>query len=340
MIKSYQEYNLEDFIMDEDFQGWIQHPTAQKSNFWEQVAQNFPEKKDLMEEAKQIILTFRFQETPPEPSDFQEVWANILKNQPIVTKNRFPNWRPILQWAAIFILLVVSVSAYFYLSQKSDNQVITKTRFGETRKIELSDGTIVYLNANTSLTYSNQFNEKKAREVWLSGEAYFEVKKSPKKNGDFKKFIVHTKDLDVVVLGTKFNVNERRPKTQVVLNSGKVKLLYNKAGQAKQIEMQPGELVEFSKKDKNYSQKLIQKDNYSQWKSHRLIFEESPLAEVALSIEELYGYKIIFAQADLANRLYTGTLPTQNLDFLLQILASSFDVSIDKQENQIIIKNN
>src|SRR5690606_15777064 len=94
------------------------------------------------------------------------------------------------------------------------------TGYGETRKINLPDGSLVVLNANSELKYESNWQQAPMREVWLQGEAFFEVVKTTEE----KQFIVHTGSLDVEVLGTQFNVHNRHQKVQVVLSSGKVKL--------------------------------------------------------------------------------------------------------------------
>ena len=115
------------------------------------------------------------------------------------------------------------------------------TTFGEWKTITLPDGSVVELNANSLLTITKHWSENNNRTVWLTGEAFFKVKKIPSTKC---KFIVKTKDLKVEILGTSFNVNSRFDQTEVFLEEGKVKLYL---GNTKEY-MAPGEFIAFSKK--------------------------------------------------------------------------------------------
>src|SRR5688572_28246450 len=156
---------------------------------------------------------------------------------------------------------------------------------------------MVTLNFNSSLRFSRvDFNEK-GREVWLDGEAFFAVvHKSNHQN-----FLVHTDQLKVEVLGTKFDVNSRRGKTRVMLEEGKVKLDL-KSAFTKQVIMKPGELVEYSEKDKAPTRKTVDPTNYLSWKNNRLVFTSTSLLEIAHLLEDNYGYKVAFEDPEISKR--------------------------------------
>ncbi|MBK8505327.1 MAG: FecR domain-containing protein [Saprospiraceae bacterium] len=103
----------------------------------------------------------------------------------------------------------------------SDNESIYTAGFGERQKIVLPDGSAVDLNANSSLRLGSQWVEG-IQEVWLEGEAYFEVEKNLSKG---VKFTVHTNGPDVEVVGTHFNVDSRKEETRIYLEEGKVCLI-------------------------------------------------------------------------------------------------------------------
>lgn len=231
--------------------------------------------------------------------------------------------------AATVALLVVSTLAYFIL-QMGNAEVSYTTAFGDTQRITLPDNSTVLLNANSTLRYNSDWTARQIREVWLEGEAYFSVIHQD----NHQKFLVHTQNLDVEVLGTQFNVNNRRGKTEVVLNSGKVKLNLDKSDK-EEILMEPGELVAYSPKEQNYVRKLINSEAYTSWRNNLLIYENKPLREIANTLEDNYGFTIRFASPAIAEKRFTATIPADNVEVLFTMLSSTFE--IEQRQKTIII---
>ena len=234
--------------------------------------------------------------------------------------------------AATVALLIVAYVAFFPLSTNSS--VSFQTAYGEMQPITLPDGSTVLLNANSRLTYPENWDHQAVREVWLEGEAYFHVQKTSDQEGI--KFIVHTEGLDVEVLGTQFNVRNRRSATEVVLNSGKVKL--NFEGK-EDIYMEPGDWVEYSVKTHNYDRKQVNPETYTSWRNHMLIFEESTLGEIAAVLEDTYGFDFSFQAPEIAQQRFTTTLPTDQIDILFPMLEESFHLKITQNGKKITVEN-
>ncbi|MDX2304850.1 MAG: FecR domain-containing protein [Microscillaceae bacterium] len=329
---NYSNFNLEDFVLDETFQRWVKQPDPQNQVFWEDFLRTHPQKRELIEEARKIILVLKFKRVDPLPEEYEKVLQGILKSQPKtrVLSNKSRLYRSL---AAAVSLLILASLVFVYLSRPSEIKYLTRSC--ETQKIMLKDGSVVHLNANSVLYHYDNWNGSIDREVWLKGEAYFEIKKSLSGK---QKFIVHTKELDVEVLGTKFNVNDRRGITQVLLNSGKVQLNIHNSPTTKQITMNPGDLIEYSSLHQKISQKIIKKDIYSTWKENRLVFDDVSLGKVAQRIEDNFGYKVIFKDPKLAELRFTGATPANNLDILLKVLEGSFELKIQRLKQEILIQ--
>jgi ferric-dicitrate binding protein FerR (iron transport regulator) len=208
------------------------------------------------------------------------------------------------------------------------------TSYGQNKTIQLPDGSVVILNANSTISYNPEWASDQPREIWLKGEAFFSV--THKVNS--QKFIVHTDDLDVQVLGTKFNVNTRRENTRVILNSGKVKL-YLANETSKIVEMKPGEMVNFSKKAEHLDKQIVKASRYSAWVEKKLVFEDTSIKEIAQVLEENYGMKVKFLDPELSKLTFTGTIDSGNIDLLLTILQKTFNISIIKKEDTITINS-
>lgn len=162
----------------------------------------------------------------------------FIQRPPVEIKRRQIVPRQLLRVAAVFLAVAIVGGLLFLSLHEHENPICICTAYGKTERITLPDQSVVLLNANSVLSYNDKWTDNKTREVWLAGEAYFEVKKSDARGN--AKFVVHTDQLSVEVLGTEFNVNNRRGKTQVVLNAGKVRLTSDTTLE-KEIIMAPGE---------------------------------------------------------------------------------------------------
>lgn len=245
-----------------------------------------------------------------------------------------PRW--VYQLAATLTLLAVGIGTWWLLAGPLA-ETRYQTAFGETRRILLPDQSTVVLNANSELIVKKSWSEDKPREVWLEGEAFFQVqKRTGSGNARFK---VHTTDLDVEVLGTSFNVKERDQGTQVVLNTGKVKLNLTHAPTQEFIFMNPGEAVEYTRHSQQVVKREVNPEQLSAWKNNRVILNNTPLSEIAQVMEETYGVEVIFEDSTLASAILNGTsLPTNNREAFLQTLSATLNVQVVEENNSIIFK--
>lgn len=342
---NYADYSVKDLILDESFQQWVLCPDEENNAFWTSWLNLHPEKQSLVDEAKNIIRSIGFREEYPTQQDFSEVWENIevAKNQnpaahtaisPVVVSRNFSVWYKI---AAVFLLFALGSIVYLYWPA-NDQYIIYTTQYGETSSIVLPDSTVVYLNANSTLKYADNWQYKSPREVWLNGEAFFDVKRKAKADKEIKStdpegFIVHTHQLDVVVLGTRFNVNERRGHTKVVLHSGKVKL---QASNKPDLLMEPGELAELSANADKLVKKIVDTEIYSSWINNQLIFEDTPLCEIAAILKDNYGITIEYEE-EMAKDAFRCSIPTDNIDFFFtNILPGYYEVDTTQRKNNLI----
>lgn len=286
-------------------------------------------------------FSFEFQKKPVPADKQQQNWnaieGTIKQNTPVYQLS----WKRNLMIAAS-LLLLITAGLWYLKANKSLDTNIYKTDFAQVKNIILPDGSKVTLNANSELKLSVNWDEKGDRQVWLEGEAYFEVEK---KTATSQKFIVHTKDIDVEVLGTKFNVNTRHEKAMVALEEGKIKLSLN--GETKSvlkkkyknevIEMKPGELV---KLDTAFGIALTKEqhiDFHSGWARNEFHFNNTSLKDIATMIKDVYGYSLETDEGELLKRSITGDLRAASLQELVSVLQLAFKVkmTIDKKSIKI-----
>lgn len=227
--------------------------------------------------------------------------------------------------AATFLLIVASTLAFMMLS--STLQVL-ETAYGERQELELSDGTKVVLNANSQLRYDSN----NPREVWLVGEGYFDVSYTDKHHP----FLVHTADLTVTVSGTVFNVQTRHDQTDVVLSEGRVVLDIDQHQVNEPVHMVPGDKVSFSQKTKTIEKSSVNPQTYTIWTKGTVLFDHTPLKDIALLLENNYGVVVQIEDQELLTKELSGQVELK-LPVILTMLEKSFDLKIRREDNTITI---
>jgi hypothetical protein len=204
------------------------------------------------------------------------------------------------------------------------NQVIIP--YGKRSEITLADGTRIWLNSGSQLSYPSRFKAD-SREVYLSGEAFFDVKANPD-----RPFYVITRDIRIKVLGTSFNVCSylEDNTVQTVLLKGKVTAGKNKM-LAGTIDLIPGERLTYDKNNSNLSKDQVDVQLYSSWVNGYLVFKNVPINEVFTKLERFYNQPISVEEG-LEKITFSGKLDLgDNLKVVLQNIA--FASSINVQEN-------
>lgn len=235
--------------------------------------------------------------------------------------------------AAVFAGIMLSVVLIYLFVLRTD-QVRHETGFGSTTTIELPDHSLVTLNGNSSIHYRRGWEDRKVREVWLEGEAFFSVAHT----ADHQKFVVHTNIMEIEVLGTKFNVNNRRGETKVTLSSGKVKINgKGKATKVKNVIMHPGEQASLNH-HLEFDLKMVDTRQYTAWKDNELIFDHTTVSEVATMIEEIYGLEVVLQGDSVQHLELSGSLPANDIHVLLGMLREIFELDVIRNDNQVIIR--
>ena len=205
---------------------------------------------------------------------------------------------------------------------------------GSKTKLYLPDGTLVWLNAGSRMTYSQGFGVDN-RKVELEGEGYFEVKRNEK-----IPFFVKTKDLQLQVLGTKFNFREYPEDHEVVVSllEGKVGL-NNLLREEKEAVLSPDERAVLNKANGLLTVESVTASNASQWTDGYLFFDEELLPDIAKELERSYNVKIHIANDSLKTFRFYGNFVRreQNIQEVLEALASTEKMQYKIEERNITI---
>jgi transmembrane sensor len=233
------------------------------------------------------------------------------------------------RWMAAASILLLLAAGLFITKTILPGRPQVSSGFGQIREQRLPDGTDVVMNANSKFTYTPGWKDGADREVWITGEAFFHVSKTPMKS----RFIVHTDHFDIIVTGTQFNVVNRHDLDNVMLQEGSV-IIHSADG--KELNMAPGDFVEFKK---DIVKKVpARNDNILAWKDHKLVFDYTPLRELVSIIHDQYGVDVQLAGDSIGAKTITGILPNDSLDILLQSLEGTGDFEVEKSGNDIIIR--
>ncbi len=231
--------------------------------------------------------------------------------------------------ASILVVTTIAIGIWNFtqVSQK-DLLIVKTTQLGQKSNIVLSDGTHIKLNSGSSITYPKRFNGD-IREVYLEGEAFFEVVKNPD-----KPFIVKTKNLTTQVLGTSFNVSDFVDQdASVTVATGKVRVSKNVSGE--KVMLLPGMQV------KIYDGKMISKEvdleKSLAWKKGIIHFDKIPLKDAVLILERWYNINIELSNELLGNCVIRGKYKEENLVNILESLRFVQEISYEFADSSKVI---
>jgi ferric-dicitrate binding protein FerR (iron transport regulator) len=238
--------------------------------------------------------------------------------------------------AAMFILpIFTAAGVYYYMSKNvpSTAPLVVAVERGQKANITLPDGSKVWLNSQSKLTYSPNFNIK-TRELQLDGEAYFEVAHNPN-----KPFIVHSDDIAVEALGTAFGVKAYNEDNQIssILMRGKVRVT-TPDGEAILL---PNDRIMYDKTShKKAINTVTNATDFTGWIHNELRFENESLGDIAKTIQRIYNVEVIFATEKLKKQRYTGTINNNSLESVLNIISLTSPVSFQINNQQVTLSEN
>jgi transmembrane sensor len=271
-------------------------------------------------------------------------------------------------YAAAMVAVLALAGFYYLLSNRPSpaNEMTAQaneisTRRGSKSKVQLPDGTIVLLNAGSKLTYDNHFGIA-VREVFLSGEGYFDVKRMPE-----KPFIIHTSSINIKVLGTVFNVRaypedkltetslihgsievtmRDRPKDKIILApSEKLVLENNGVINTSEVDRKKAVLPNAVSSDVVMSVKKLSYNLFdsavaeTQWIDNKLVFRDESFEALAIRMERWYDVDINIKNVALRQKRFSGIFEKESISEALEALQLSVSFKFDQEGNKFIIHN-
>lgn len=298
------------------------------------------------EERQQVDL-WR-QKSPQNQQEFENfklLWqeAGKLRSEPAVnpekswqrfqelrkTKTKKPRLVQLRKWMtrAAAVILICTASYLIWNTRQHPMEPVLVENVEEKSEIILPDGTKVWLNKHSQLTYPEQFTSAERR-VTLSGEAYFEVVRDTE-----RPFLINNGDnTEVRVLGTSFNVHSTEGQTEVIVNSGKV-AFYERDKPGEQIALEAGDKGIYRSADNRLVKTRNLDNNYLSWKTNQLILRNSTLEEGLAAIGRHYGVQVTLENPVLAQCRITTQFNNQPLREVIEeislLLGATFDQTAD-----------
>lgn len=320
--------------------------TEAEEKKYEEWLDTTPEAKDTYSEIQNIWSNVHFSHENPELISQEEVsekiWSSTFEKENNKKYKRIGGLN-ILKLAAIFIIFLTAPFVVLYLVDINQEEVLQVTTIskqtlpGQKSTITLQDGTIVYLNSGSKISYKSNYNDS-LRIIELEGQAFFEVFKDKS-----KPFVVKCKNLEVEALGTSFDVNAYKDiPIQVSLLTGNVRVsIPSSLGTQKELILNPGEFSIVNNDGIFKSKGIFNPYEILAWKEGRLIFKDETIGEIVPKLELWFGVQIHnYSEVD-PNRPFNTTFEKENLDNILMNIGTvlEFDYIMEGNEVTITKKN-
>lgn len=245
-------------------------------------------------------------------------------------------WKIVYRVAAVILILLLPLAGYWKGQEtlrQTFSDMVVEAPLGARTKLYLPDGTLVWLNAGSKITYSQGFGMDN-RQLNLEGEGYFEVVHSEK-----LPFEIHTREVDLRVVGTKFNFKNYSDDEEVTVNllEGKV-ALHNGMKSMPELFLSPNEKMVMNKRTGEMRKLKSRAENSMLWTNDELFFDEELLQDIAKKLMRSYDVKIEIADS-LKNRRFYGSFKVMGntIEEVLETIASTNRMKYRYENEKYII---
>jgi transmembrane sensor len=355
-MKDYKDYAADDFIGDDSFIQWVKFP-SDRDGFWPAFIAENPDKKQEIEEAIRFLKLFGDQQAalPPDKMFRLHQQINDRLDVPVsasavhqIVNSRSQRTR-VYSYAAVITIALLAFSSWWLFSRNSADALVKSvtvpkavmeddhlqehvTPKGERSLITLEDGTQVWINADSKLEYSQDFLKGSTRDVYLQGEAYFDVTSDKS-----RPFIVHVQGVDIKVLGTSFNVKgyQGEHKIEATLVHGKISL---SGASSDNVTLAANQRVVFlTEKKKLMVENNVETDTYTSWRKGVLVFDDQPLYEILPILERTFNVTIHTDQATSLDCRFTAKINNMSLAEVLELFGTSDTIGYTIFANDVYI---
>ncbi len=358
-MKNYNNYEVNDWLEDHAFQSWVYYKAGEE--VWQQFLKVNSHQESNIEQAKRILLSIRGELESLGVEEVESRVSEILEAIP-ARGSKLPGawfssgW---LQLAASVLLLVgLGWAAFTYkkagkspdpyhaliqnLPPESLEEIVNDT--DKTMLVNLPDGSSVLLKQNSRISFPHQSDSRK-REIYLSGEAFFEVQKTPE-----KPFFVYANEMVTKVLGTSFSIRAYRDEKEVrvVVKSGKVSVFAHGSPQEEVMSagrslrgmvLVPNQQATLRRTNLEIVRTVVDRPVLLRIpiENQNFNFKRTPVQEVFRVLEKAYGVDILFDEEVVENCTITAALGDEPLFEKLNMIAAAMESTYETLDGQVII---
>lgn len=355
LMENYYHFQLEDFLLDESFIRWARDECSLKEKaFWQDWIRKHPEKEEIIKQAQLIVSglqvkPYRDISGLELDEQLQQIRLQTHQNRPLI--------RRFSVWAAAVLVLALGIgwsiwlqndhaqnTLYTQLVEAAPAALIEKVNTTDSpMPIRLSDGSRVVLQPNSRISFKQQFSGTK-REVYLSGEALFDVQKIPD-----QPFFVHANEIVTKVLGTSFTVKayENQTNVQVAVRSGRVSVFARNDWQRGEKEVNsnvpgliltPNQQAVFNRQESHFQRTLTPNPVIvDQQLANTFVYDDTPVSRIFEQLETAYGVDIVFDEQLLQHCTLTARLQDDPLLEKLNLICQTIKGSYQIIDAQIVI---
>ncbi|WP_138991252.1 FecR family protein [Larkinella sp. C7] len=367
-MNQFKSYETGDFVWDPFFRQWVLSPTSETDFFWHQWMQENPDRADRIHEARAVVLSLQVNEPALPAHEIEQVVKSTIsrihqptsaipeyQQRPLPVYKR--RWFQVAASVSVVLLAAWLTHSYFRSGQPStrldapfaiaNNQTSAITDTANTSSqpvvIHLEDGSTVTLAPASRIHYAKNFSTPK-REVYLNGEAFFEVAKDPA-----HPFLVYANGLVTKVLGTSFTVKAYESSREVIVEvkTGRVSVFAQSDPKAREkainreldgVVLSPNQKIVYKTDEVRMRKTLVEKPvllkTVVQPSFH---FEDKPANEVFAALEKAYGVPIIYDRDLMMDCPLTASLDSMALYDQLTIICKAIEARYELVEGQIVI---
>ncbi|UTA66834.1 FecR family protein [Emticicia sp. 21SJ11W-3] len=358
MNSDYKNFNPEDFCHDESFRNWVLNPDPPTELYWNEWISQNPASAGKIETARALLLAL--QEKAPALTD-QELDAITQQILNPANNSTISFWqKPFFRIAATLAIIAGAGMLAFKLYTEKEklaffetispnltaDYIETENTENQTQTITLQDSSVITLYPKSKIRYPIHFSPE-TREVYLEGQAFFNIAKNPK-----RPFWVYTNHISTQVLGTSFMVKafENEKNVKVEVRTGRVSVYrYEDLQKAKRLQnnemagiiLTPNQSIEYTVNEARLLKSISRQPEILVAKTpENFIFDEAPISKVFSQMERAYGIQIIYDEKNMKNCYLTATFTEESLYEKLNIICKVTHSSYEIVDAQIVIHSN
>ncbi|WP_149240816.1 FecR family protein [Dyadobacter sp. 32] len=344
-MKNYTNYESEDFVQDPYFRKWVLGKLPPDDGFWPTWQGSHPEQYEAIEQARNLIIAFQCNDIETNREEIRSAIDSILADSKLYPLPAFyQNWA----WKiAASLLLITGLSLWHFKRQELVPVGLISSTKAEVndgkspRTFRLSDSTLVTLSPKSQLRIDSRFGITK-REVFLTGEAFFNVARNTE-----KPFYVYTGEVVTRVLGTSFRVKafSGEENVSVAVSTGKVTVFKQKSSNdaqhilSEEIILIPNQQAVYQKTGERLIKTLVENPAVLYAPGKRDVFEfmDTPIPQVLNQLESAYGVKIVFDEELLRDCNFTARLSNEPLFEKLNLVCETIHARYEVLDGQVVL---